>query len=91
MLGRIEVDASNIFSAGQIGVAIRRTTPKKNLRIINVHPSAVIKHDKSIYIFFSNEDAVLGENQMFFVPFDFETNISSDVEHKQETILRSGD
>lgn len=41
--------------------------------------------------FFSNEDAVLGENQMFFVPFDFETNISSDVEHKQETILRSGD
>ena len=94
-LDRIEVNANNIFSAGQLGVAIGRTTAKKNLRIINFHPSAVIKHDKSIYDFYesieSNEDAVLGENQMLFVPFDVETNISSDVEHKQDTILSSGD
>ena len=51
-LGRIEVDASNIFSAGQLGVAIGRTTAKKHLRVINFHPSSVINQPDSILDFY---------------------------------------
>ena len=58
-LDRVEVDGDNIFSAGQLGVAIGRTTKKKNLRLLNFHPKSVLKHDYSLYEF--NEKCVSEE------------------------------
>ncbi|KAK3108700.1 hypothetical protein FSP39_013660 [Pinctada imbricata] len=60
-LERIEVDASNIFSPGQLGVAVGRTTAKKHLRIQNFHPSAVIKQPDCIFDFYRNSDCLLEE------------------------------
>ncbi|KAK3082922.1 hypothetical protein FSP39_009090 [Pinctada imbricata] len=60
-LERIEVDASNIFSPGQLGVAVGRTTAKKHLRIKNFHPSAVIKQQDCIVDFYRNSDCLLEE------------------------------
>ncbi|XP_062584328.1 uncharacterized protein LOC134246079 [Saccostrea cucullata] len=53
-LDRIEVDGDNIFSPGQLGVAIGRTTIKRNLRIINFNPNSVLKHNSQVYEFCDN-------------------------------------
>lgn len=53
-LQRVEVDASNIFAAGQLGVAIGRATEKKGLRVLGFNDSSVIKHDPNLYQFYEN-------------------------------------
>lgn len=63
-LERIEVDGDNIFSPGQFGVALGRTTMKKNLRLINFNPRSVLKHETSLYEFYDT-----------FVSFDFSDNL----------------
>lgn len=54
-LERIEVDCSNIFMPGQLGVAIGRVRQKKGLRILNFLPQHVIKPDKSIFDFYNSK------------------------------------
>ncbi|CAC5389310.1 PIF1 [Mytilus coruscus] len=51
-LQRVEVDASNIFAPGQLGVAIGRATEKKGLRVIGFNRSSVLKHEASLYQFY---------------------------------------
>lgn len=63
-LERIEVDGDNIFSPGQLGVVIGRTTMKKNLRLINFNPRSVLKHETSLSEFYDT-----------FVSFDFSDNL----------------
>lgn len=63
-LERIKVDGENIFRQGQLGVAIGRTTMKKNLSLINFNPRSVLKHDTSLYEFYDS-----------FVSFDFDKNL----------------
>jgi ATP-dependent DNA helicase PIF1 len=50
-MNRVEVDCSNIFKAGQLGVAIVRARKKKRLRLIDFHPRNVTKPDKSLFEF----------------------------------------
>ncbi|KAJ8311488.1 hypothetical protein KUTeg_010843 [Tegillarca granosa] len=56
-LHRVEVDATNIFVAGQLGVAIGRATEKKELRVLGFNESSVLKHDPALYQFYKNTDA----------------------------------
>ncbi|CAC5417224.1 PIF1 [Mytilus coruscus] len=51
-LQRVEVDASNMFAPGQLGVAIGRATEKKGLRVIGFNRSSVLKHEASLYQFY---------------------------------------
>ena len=53
------MDASNIFAAGQLGVAIGRATEKKGLRVLGFSNSSVIKHDHSLYEFYENTKACI--------------------------------
>ncbi|CAG2186795.1 PIF1 [Mytilus edulis] len=51
-LDRVEVDSSNIFKAGQLGVAVGRVRKKKGLRLIDFHTRNVIKPEKSLFEFY---------------------------------------
>ncbi|CAG2240963.1 PIF1 [Mytilus edulis] len=51
-LDRVEVDSSNIFKAGQLGVAVGRVRKKKGLRLIDFHTKNVIKPEKSLFEFY---------------------------------------
>ena len=55
-LERVEVDASNVFAPGQLGVAIGRVTEKKGLRVIGFNKSCILKHESSLYSFYENCD-----------------------------------
>ncbi|XP_063406721.1 uncharacterized protein LOC134690660 [Mytilus trossulus] len=55
-LQRVEVDASNIFAPGQLGVAIGRATEKKGLRVIGFKRSSVLRHEDSLYKFYDTSN-----------------------------------
>ncbi|VDI07921.1 Hypothetical predicted protein [Mytilus galloprovincialis] len=55
-LQRVDVDASNIFATGQLGVAIGRATEKKGLRVIGFKRSLVLKHEDSLYKFYDTSN-----------------------------------
>lgn len=52
-LDLVEVDAANIFVAGQLGVAVGRAKTKDGLRIVNFKRSAVIKPSQKVADFYT--------------------------------------
>jgi len=61
-LDRVEVDCSNIFKPGQLGVAVGRARKKIGLQLINFEPRAVIKHDKSMFEFYNQQSNPICDN-----------------------------
>lgn len=53
-LDRVEVDASNIFAPGQLGVAIGRARNKKGLRVLGFNSSHLIQVSPDVVKFYSH-------------------------------------
>lgn len=52
---RLEVDGSNIFLPGQLGVAIGRSVKKKGLRIINLDADSILRHPSNLVAFYERQ------------------------------------
>lgn len=54
-LDRVEVDCTDIFQAGQLGVAMSRAKTVDGLRVINFHQRCCIAHSDKVYHFIEEE------------------------------------
>ncbi|XP_071166174.1 uncharacterized protein [Mytilus edulis] len=75
-LDRVEVDASYIFAAGQLGVAVGRAKEKKGLRILGFNSKSVMRHDESLYKFYSENSITVYEKQLSCCKKDFEVPLN---------------
>ncbi|CAG2207257.1 PIF1 [Mytilus edulis] len=76
-LDRVEVDASYIFAAGQLGVAVGRAKEKKGLRILGFNSKSVMRHDESLYKFYSESSITVYEKQLSCCKKDFEVSLNN--------------
>lgn len=82
-LDRVEVDCSNIFKAGMLGVAIGRARKKKGLRLLNFHPSNVLKPDAAIFDFYSKESfPFVPKLECCKISYSLEEDLNKDFENK---------
>lgn len=61
-IDRVIVDCSNIFKAGQLGVAIGRAKKKKGLQLLNFEPKVVITPTETIFDFYKLQSLPLCED-----------------------------
>lgn len=64
-LDHVEVDVGSVFPAGQLRVEVGRTKEKQGLRILGFNPKSVMRHDESLYKFYSENSNKVYENQLF--------------------------
>lgn len=69
-LDHVEVDVGSILPAGQLRVEVGRTKEKQGLRILGFNPKSVMRHDESLYKFYSENKVY--ENQLFCCKKNFE-------------------